>query len=96
MSCQKTLRKNFLMRAIVLTSSAHREVEKLTKNWQHFLMLYFSTNNSHSSNRFFAPESPLAKLCRAFQMPVELLAEASSKKKLLCAFSLVANCVTRV
>ena len=50
---------------ITLTSSAHRDVEKLTKNWQHFLMLTFSTNDGHSSNWFSAPESPLPKLSNA-------------------------------
>ena len=38
----------FELYCILLTSSALREVEKLTKNWHNFLMPNFSTNNSHS------------------------------------------------
>ena len=48
-----------------LTLTVHRKVEKLTKNWQHFLKLNFSTNNSQRSNRFSAPESLLPKLSNA-------------------------------
>ena len=47
-----------------IISTVQREVQKLTKNWQHF-----STTSSHS-----------------FQMPVELLAEASLKKKFFMYF----------
>ena len=48
-----------------LTSTVHREVEKLTKFWQIFLKLHFSTNNSRSSNQVSVPENPLPKLSNA-------------------------------
>ena len=42
------------------------------KNWQHVLMPNFSTNISHNSNRFSAPESPSPQLSSPQKLSWEL------------------------
>ena len=48
-----------------LSSTVHREVEKVTKIGKIFSKPNFSTNNSRNSNQFSVPESPLPKLSNA-------------------------------
>ena len=55
-----------------LTSTVHREVEKVTKIGKKNSKPNFSTNNSDSSNRFSAPESPLPKLSNGQSLGWEL------------------------
>ena len=57
----------------LLTSTVHQEVEKVTENGKKFSKPNFSTNNSDSSNRFSAPESPLPKLSNGHSLGWELL-----------------------